>query len=402
MEKYRKLPSPAINRRRFLKFGTLASVGLSAGGLKVLGSETRQKNQNLKEKAIPLEWRNKQSTMAYRQLGRTGLMVSEVVAGGDPVRNDNYKYMELAMEMGLNYMDMAPAYGRGECETAFGKLLNTSAKREKVFLATKTSGFSRLRNSMYREIFNGLTNAKKEAYLKKAKDAIALNRVEQPGYFMSFWPAHVNAFDGVYLSNVMMKDYGHKVEGSREFRKAIIEGLEGSLKRVGTDYFDILLCPHGASSAEEVENEEMFETIDQLKKQGKIRFFGVSTHNDAAGVITAATNTGKYDMVMASYNIVNGGFMEESIRLAKQKNLGIIAMKAAMAVATHHRNLEIPEWRISKLNRIVSGDLKPAIKAYLWVLQNPNITAVVSNLRDETYIRENLSIAGKKVELQMG
>jgi len=36
-----------------------------------------------------------------------------------------------------------------------------------------------------------------------------------------------------------------------------------------------------------------------LKKQGKIRIFGVSTHNDAAGVIKAATNTGKYDMVMA-------------------------------------------------------------------------------------------------------
>jgi hypothetical protein len=74
---------------------------------------------------------------------------------------------------------------------------------------------------MYREIFNGLTTAKQEAYLKKAKDTIAENRVEQPGYFMSFWPSHVNAFDGAYLSNVMMKDYGHKVEGSGEFRKTI-------------------------------------------------------------------------------------------------------------------------------------------------------------------------------------
>ncbi|TVR70871.1 MAG: aldo/keto reductase [Marinilabiliales bacterium] len=403
-----KSHNPGINRRKFLQFGALATVGLSVGGFKTLGSKAGvksaagEKTPAPPEKAVPLEWRNRQSSMAYRQLGRTGLMVSEVVAGGDPVKNDNYKHLELAMEMGLNYMDTAPAYGRGESETAFGKLLDSPAKREKVYIATKISGYSWVRNNMYREIFNGLPSAKQEAYLKEAKDTIAEKRVEQPGYFLSYWPNHINAFDGAYLSNVMMKDYGHKVEGSGEFRKAIISSLEDSLKRVGTDYFDILLCPHGASSAEELQNEEMLGTIEYLKKQGKIRFLGVSTHNDPAGVISAATNTGKYDMVMASYNIINGGFLEDAIRNAKENGVGIIAMKAAMAVATHHSRLEIPEWRVAKVNRVVPGDLKPPMKAYLWALQNPNITAVISNLWDETYIRENLSLAGKKVELQMG
>ncbi|MGF1583832.1 MAG: aldo/keto reductase [Bacteroidales bacterium] len=398
----KKSHSPGIKRREFLKFGALASVGLSVGGLKSLGTPTRQTDPATLKNAAPVEWRNKQNSMAYRQLGRTGLMVSEVVCGGDPVRNETYKHINLAMEMGLNYLDMAPAYGRGECETAYGKLLDSPSKREKVYLATKISGFSAIRNRMYREIFDGLPASKQEAYLKKAKDTIAGNRVEQPGYFLSYWPNHLNAFDGAYLSNVMMKDYGHKVEGSSEFRKAIINSVEESLGRVGTDYFDVLLCPHGASSAEEVQNEEMFETIDYLKKQGKIRFFGVSTHNDAAGVIKAATNTGKYDMVMASYNIINGGYLEESIRHAKENGVGIIAMKAAMAVATHHQGLDIPEWRVAKVNRVVPGDMKPPMKAYLWALQNQNITAVISNLWDETYIRENLSIVGKKVDLMMG
>jgi aryl-alcohol dehydrogenase-like predicted oxidoreductase len=390
-----------IKRRKFLQFGALASLGLSVGSLPAVGSGITPATRNVPKK-ISLEWRNKQSSMVYRQLGRTGLMVSEVVCGGDPVRSETYKHIGLAMEMGLNYMDLAPAYGRGDCETAYGKLLDSASKREKVYLATKTSGFSAVRNRLYREIFNGLTTAKQEAYMKKAKDTIAEKRVEQPGYFMSYWPTHVNAFDGAYLSNVMMKDYGHKVEGSGEFRKTIVESLEESLKRVGTDYFDILLCPHGASSPEEVQIEEMFNTIETLKKQGKIRFFGVSTHNDAAGVITAAANSGKYDMVMASYNIINGGFLEESIRYAKEKGVGIIAMKAAMAVATHHKGLEIPEWRVAKVNRVVPGGMKPPMKAYLWALQNQNITAVISNLWDETYIRENLSLVGKKVELAMG
>jgi hypothetical protein len=44
--------------------------------------------------------------------------------------------------------------------------------------------------------------------------------------------------------------------------------------------------------------------------------------------------------------------------------------------------------------------MKAPLKGYLWVLQNPHISAVNSNLWDETFVRENLALAGKKVELQ--
>ena len=49
-----------------------------------------------------------------------------------PKRNNgtqNYEHLNLAIERGLNYLDMAPQYGRGDCETAYGKLLASSAKR---------------------------------------------------------------------------------------------------------------------------------------------------------------------------------------------------------------------------------------------------------------------------------
>jgi hypothetical protein len=76
-------------------------------------------------------------------------------------------------------------------------------------------------------------------------------------------------------------------------------------------------------------------------------------------------------------------------------------MKTAHAVATHHKALQpVPQWRIDKLNRIIPGDMKPPLKGYLWVLQNPHISAVNSNLWDESFVRENLALAGKKVELQ--
>ena len=103
---------------------------------------------------------------------------------------------------------------------------------------------------------------------------------------------------------------------------------------------------------------------------------------------------------MVAYNVINGGYMDAAVRHAASKDMGLIAMKAAHAVATHHKQLQpVPAWRVAKVNQVVPGDLKPPQKAYLWALQNPRITAVISNLWDETSIRENLTLAGRKVEL---
>lgn len=388
-----------INRRKFISTGAAFSLGIPFLG-KV--SATNKLAPELKPLINP-EWRNRQAGMAYRRLGNTGLMISEVVNGGDPVRLGNLRTTEIAMERGLNYLDMAPAYGRGECETSYGKIIDNSAKREKVFMTTKVSGYTSVRDKLYREIFDSLPGSKQEHYQNKAREMRIARNVDKPGYFITYWPGQPRSFEGTYLSNAMAADYAHKVEGSPKFKEYIIQSVEESLKRVGTDYFDILMCPHGASSFEEVQIEETFTTFEQLKKDGKVRFLGVSTHNDPAGVLRAARETGLYQVAMVAYNIINGGYMEREIELAKESGMGIIAMKAAMAVATQHKELQpIPEWRIQKVQRIVPGDMKPPVKAYLWALQNQNISAVISNLWDEQHVNENLSVAGKKVELQPG
>ena len=380
------------HRRDFLK--QAASLGLALSAPRdVVRADGEPKGA---------EWRNKQSGMAYRRLGRTGIMVSEVVSGGDPIRTDNYEHLNLAIDMGLNYLDMAPAYGRGDCETAYGKLLaGKSSLREKVFLTTKVSGFSSVRDGLYREIFETLPGEKQGAILERAKEILAERGVAKPGYFLEYFPGQRRSLDPAYLSNAMAPDYGHKVDGSPRFRRFIIESIEASLKRVGTDYFDSLMCPHGANTPEELDTPGIHETFLDLKKQGKVRFLGVTAHNDPAGILRKAVDLGHYDLAMIAYNIVNGGYVEEAIRQARAKDVGVIAMKVAMAVATHHKELQpTPQWRIDKVNRIVPGDLKPPMKAYIWTLQNPNVSAVISNLWDKTFIRENLSVAGKKVDLQ--
>lgn len=389
------------HRRNFLKQTMV--VGLAAGiprSASLLAAPSL--NAPVPVVAGVPEWRNQQSGMAYRRLGRTEMMISEVVCGGDPVRSDNYEHVNLALEMGMNYLDMAPSYGRGDCETAYGKLIaGRSSRREKVFLTTKVSAFSSTRNALYREIFEELPGDKQREVLERAGQMLGERGAAKPGYFLDYFPGQRRSLEPVYLSNAMARDYGHRVDGSRRFRQLIIESVEESLKRVGTDYFDILMCPHGATAPEELDIPEIHETFLELKKQGKVRFLGVTSHNDPARILKKAAELGHYDAAMVAYNVVNGGYLEDAIRQARAKDMGVIAMKVAMAVATHHRDLQpVPQWRIDMVDRIVPGELKPPVKAYLWALQNANVSAVISNLWDEDFIRENLAVAGTKVELQ--
>jgi aryl-alcohol dehydrogenase-like predicted oxidoreductase len=368
-----------MNRRAFLSTTTAGAVALAQG-------------------RAP-EWRNKQSTMSYRQLGRTGLMVSEVVSGGDPITLQNYEHLNLALELGLNYLDMAPAYNRGDTERAYGKLIAGSSKRDKVFLATKVSGLQALRNNLYKELFDALPADKQAAVRKRADEMLAARGTMKPGYFIDYYPGQRNQVGPAFLSNAMARDYAHKVD-AKAVRDYIIKSVDGSLARVGVDHFDILMCPHGACCVEELEIPEIHETFLSLRQAGKVRFLGVTSHTDPAGVLRRAAELGYYDCMMHAYNYMNGGYLEHAVEQATAKGMGIIAMKVAMPAATHHKSLQpVPDYRVGYINRIVPGDLKPPLKAYLWALQNPRITAVISNLWDATFVRENLALAGRKVEL---
>ena len=55
-------------------------------------------------------------------------------------------------------------------------------------------------------------------------------------------------------------------------RRFITESPEASLKRVGTDHLDPLMCPHGADTPEDLACPEILETFQQLKRQGKVRW----------------------------------------------------------------------------------------------------------------------------------
>lgn len=105
-------------------------------------------------------------------------------------------------------------------------------------------------------------------------------------------------------------------------RKYLMFAVEQSLKRLGVDALDLLQL-HGPD-AEEIKKGEIFEVLDTLKQQGKIRFAGISVRSfhDDEGVL--AIQSGKVDVLQVRYNLLEWGPVDEVFPLAKEHNIGII------------------------------------------------------------------------------
>jgi aryl-alcohol dehydrogenase-like predicted oxidoreductase len=83
--------------------------------------------------------------MEYRQLGRTGVQVSELCLGammfgawGNPDHEDSIRIIHAALDAGINFVDTADVYSRGESEEIVGRALE--GRRDRVLLATKVHG----------------------------------------------------------------------------------------------------------------------------------------------------------------------------------------------------------------------------------------------------------------------
>jgi aryl-alcohol dehydrogenase-like predicted oxidoreductase len=112
--------------------------------------------------------------MQYRVLGRTGVRVSPLCLGammfgawGNPDHEDSIRIIHRALDAGINFIDTADVYSRGESEEIVGKAL-AQGKREHVVLATKVHGsmgddpneFGNSRRWIIREVENSLRRLK--------------------------------------------------------------------------------------------------------------------------------------------------------------------------------------------------------------------------------------------------
>lgn len=380
------LRSSTWDRRDFLRSGSAAAFGLA------LQSKARAARSDTNG-----EWRNRVSGMAYRRLGRTNYMVSEVVCGGNTIAPDNYRHVEEAIERGLNYLDTAPAYGRGRSELGYAKVI-AGAKRDRVFVNTKVSVWRTNRNALFRVMYDSLSQTDQKRIDRKVQDELERRRALAPDHICDYFKGQRGALEASLLANTMEPEYGNKIDRRKEYRNRILESVESSLRALETDYLDLLMVPHGANSAYEVTAfPEVFEAFEALRKAGKVRHLGVSAHTDPGGVLEGAVQSGQYSAAMVAYNIVNRSFVDTALEVAREADVGVIAMKVARP-CHHGRDNTTPNdpRRVAMIEKAVPGSLSVPQKCYVWALQDERIACVNSELKDSALVAANLPLAASK------
>src|SRR4030043_1021100 len=101
-----------------------------------------------------------------------------------------------------------------------------------------------------------------------------------------------------------------------------------SLSRLKMDYVDILYV-HDISNPEFLEYKPIINAEQKLKKEGKARFIGFSTHRNEPQVISAAADSDTWDVILTQYNYRYAALNEinSAIRKATGAGIGIVAMK---------------------------------------------------------------------------
>ena len=371
-----------VPRRGFLAMSAAAAVTATVPG-------------SVPAIAADADWRNKQSGMRYRRLGRTGLMVSGMGIGGDDIAPNNIDYVLWAMDLGVNYFDTAPHYNGNRSEPGYAAVLKARG-RDKVFQNTKINVFPN-RTRVYQAIFKSLSESEQTEIRNRVAEEIERRGLENPDYLGPYFMGQAGGLRSAMISNVLAEKYRDKIDHQKEIKQNMFDSLEGSLKALGTDHVDCLLM-RGVETPYEIRNTpEVLEAFEQIKKQGKARFLGFSAHTDPAGCLEAAIETGTYSMALIAYHFLNDRWVGPMLEKAAKADFGVMAMKASRVILNPMNRRQTSPERVKAINEAVPGDhMNAHQKGFWWALQNPNLTGVVAGMLNFDQAKEDVPLALEK------
>jgi predicted aldo/keto reductase-like oxidoreductase len=162
-------------------------------------------------------------------------------------------------------------------------------------------------------------------------------------------------------------------------KEDIIRDVETSLRTLETDHIDVVQL-HNLTDKERIFIPETREALARLKQQGKVRFFGVTTHKNQPEVLNALVDDKDrfFDTALVAYNFESGKEIGVAIERAAKAGVGIIAMKT----------------QAGGYKTEAMGAISPHQAALKWALQNPNITMAIPGMKDLSQLRENIAVMG--------
>ncbi len=233
--------------------------------------------------------------MQYKKFGNTDLHSSVMGLGAAPIgsrtdRDKSIKTLNEAFDLGITFYDTAPSYGQGASEKIIGEVFKT--RRDKVIITTKVG--------------KCITPTLELAAKIKPIVRMLLQRI--PG-----------------LKNTLQKNVKQFVQSQTKTNfelSHIIKSVEDSLKRLNTDYIDLLLLH---SPSQDAITEEVFGRLKYLKQQGKVRYYGISSSGLETTLKCIQNDEFGISAVQAPLNLFEQQIIDELIPLAIQKGIAIIA-----------------------------------------------------------------------------
>jgi len=209
--------------------------------------------------------------MKYRTLGKTGFSVSEIGYGAWGIGgtqwlgsndDESVRALRRALELGINFIDTALAYGDGHSEKLVGKIAREAKHR--IYIATKVPPKNRL------------------------------------------WPAK----PGIGIDHVFPYDY-------------ILRSTEDSLRNLKVESIDLQQLH--VWNPEWFHHEEWRRAFEELKTAGKVRAVGISINDHQPDSALELVASGLIDTVQVIYNIFDQSPETNLFPLAQKMNVGVLA-----------------------------------------------------------------------------
>jgi aryl-alcohol dehydrogenase-like predicted oxidoreductase len=325
--------------------------------------------------------------MEYRTMGRTGLKVSAFCLGtmtfGRQVEEAaSIRIIERALDLGVNFIDTADLYVNGATERIVGTAL--AGKRDAVVLASKGGHVRRLAARYGPQRIAG---------------PIDLAR-PQP-----FTPWAAGAGTGP-------NDMGLS-------RKHLMQALEGSLKRLGTDYLDVY---YAHMPDYDTPLDETLRAMDDMVRQGKVRYLGCSNFRafQLAKALWISDRRGlaRWDVVQPPFNLLARDVEYELVPLCLEEGVGVCPFSpmaagllsgkyspekpplegARYSLAHLGYTYNQPYWNdlnfaaIERLGKTAAGlGLSLPQFALAWVIGHPAVTAIVGGATSVAQLEENVA-----------
>ena len=170
----------------------------------------------------------------------------------------------------------------------------------------------------------------------------------------------------------------------------ILESIEKSLKRLQTDYIDLYQL-HGGTMEDAI--DDVIATFEKLKREGKIRYYGISSIRP--NVIREYVKRSSIVSVMTQYSLLDRRPEETTLQLLKENNIGVLVRGAlAQGILVDKPAKEYLGHQAAVVEKAAAAIKKTSTKrtnaqtAIQYVLQHPAVTSAVVGMRTLEQLKE--------------